>query len=67
MQIKIDYNKVIVSMERFIDEFKSNPSVIGFAEFDYIYGSYESLIKMSEKPANVYLDTDDIKLLLDFL
>lgn len=67
MQIKIDYNKAIIVMEEFLAEFKDREYLVGVIEYDYIFSSYETLLRLTDKPANVYLDVDDLKLLGDYL
>ena len=67
MQVKVDYNKVIVSMEEFLAEFKDSTHLVGVIEYDYIFSSYETLLRLTDKPANVYLDSEDLKLLGEYL
>lgn len=67
MQIKVDYNKVIVALEEFLAEFKDSTHLVGVIEYDYIFSSYETLLRLTDKPANVYLDSEDLKLLGDYL
>jgi malate synthase len=67
MQVKIDYNKAIVALEEFLAEYKDSTHLVGVIEYDYIFSSYETLMRLTEKPANVYLDVDDLKLLGDYL
>lgn len=67
MQIKLDYNKTIVAMEEFLAEFKDREYLVGVIEYDYIFSSYETLLRLTDKPANVYLDVEDLKLLGDYL
>lgn len=67
MQIKIEYNKVIVAMEEFLAEFKDREYLVGVVEYDYIFSSYETLLRLTDKPVNVYLDGDDLKLLGEYL
>jgi hypothetical protein len=67
MQIKVDYNKVIVAMEEFLAEFKDSEHIVGVVEYDYIFSSYETLLRLTDKPVNVYMDIEDLKLLGDYL
>lgn len=67
MQIKIEYNKVIVAMEEFLAEYKDSEHIVGVVEYDYIFSSYETLLRLTNKPANLYLDIDDLKLLGEYL
>lgn len=67
MQIKVDYNKAIVSMEEFLAEFKDREYLVGVIEYDYIFSSYETLLRLTDKPTNIYLDLEDLKLLVDYL
>lgn len=62
MLIKYSTDAVITAIECFIDEFKDNVHVIGFDEFTYVFAFYESLLKLKDKPANVYLDHEDLAL-----
>lgn len=67
MQIKVDYNKVIIALEEFLAEFKDSEHIVGVIEYDYVFSSYETLLRLTDKPANVYLSCEDLILLSDFL
>lgn len=67
MQVKIEYNKTIIALEEFLAEFKDSTHLVGVIEYDYIFSSYETLLRLTDKPANVYLDIEDLKLLGDYL
>lgn len=67
MQIKLDYNKTIIALEEFLAEFKDREYLVGVIEYDYIFSSYETLLRLTDKPVNVYLDIEDLKLLGDYL
>ena len=62
MLIKYDTDAVITAIECFIDEFENNVHVIGYDEFTYVFAFYESLLKLKDKPTNVYLDNEDLQL-----
>ena len=67
MQVKIDYNKTIIALEEFLAEFKDREYLVGVIEYDYIFSSYETLLRLTDKPTNIYLDLEDLKLLGDYL
>lgn len=62
MLIKYDTDVVITAIECFIGEFENNIHVIGYDEFTYVFAFYESLLKLKDKPAYIYLDSEDLQL-----
>lgn len=67
MYIKLETYTVITAIEEFLAEHKDHVYTVGYEAYDYIYGMYETLMKMTYKPTNIYLDHEDLKLLGEYL
>lgn len=69
MLFSYQYYAVVSALEKYLEEYKNNVDVVGYKDYDYFFGTYETLTRMKSgvRPTTVYLDVSELNALEEFL
>lgn len=60
---------VVKALEGYLEEFKNQVDLVGYADYDHFFNIYEVLSRMTpdSRPATIQLDSSELNALEEFL